>query len=320
MKALFFWPMLLFVVACGNREQHSHGQSAKTNHLTVIIEDQLWNGEVGDSIRKKFAAPIVGLQQEEPLFNITQYPLRLMEGYSSNDRNILVIKREEANKFKVEKDKNAKPQNVFYLSGQSVPKILQLLEANAASVIATIRETELGVTQKQIDSSLLEIKALKDSFHIGLRIPSAYKMAMSDHRFLWLKKDMVSGNMNVLVYDVPLHCLQKGVLVENITRMRDSVGALYIHGTIADSKMITERAFAPYLSHTKMQDRKTYETRGTWELSNDYMSGPFVNLAIVDKTRKRILVLEGFCYAPSKEKRELLHELEAIIRSVTFNP
>jgi len=30
------------------------------------------------------------------------------------------------------------------------------------------------------------------------------------------------------------------------------------------------------------------------------------------------LVLEGFCYAPSKKKRDLMFELEAIIKSVKF--
>jgi hypothetical protein len=46
------------------------------------------------------------------------------------------------------------------------------------------------------------------------------------------------------------------------------------------------------------------------------MSGPFINYAIIDKENNRVLVLEGFCYSPSKEKNLML-ELEAIIRSVS---
>jgi hypothetical protein len=48
------------------------------------------------------------------------------------------------------------------------------------------------------------------------------------------------------------------------------------------------------------------------------MSGPFINYAIVDKKHHRILVLEGFCYSPSKEERDLMQELEAIIKSVVI--
>jgi hypothetical protein len=48
------------------------------------------------------------------------------------------------------------------------------------------------------------------------------------------------------------------------------------------------------------------------------MAGPFINYAIIDKKHNRILVLEGLCYAPSKEKRDLMHELESIIKSVAI--
>jgi hypothetical protein len=46
------------------------------------------------------------------------------------------------------------------------------------------------------------------------------------------------------------------------------------------------------------------------------MSGPFINYVIVDKAYSRLLVLEGFCYSPSKDKRDLMQELEAIIKSL----
>jgi hypothetical protein len=59
-----------------------------------------------------------------------------------------------------------------------------------------------------------------------------------------------------------------------------------------------------------------YETKGTWQMKNDFMSGPFISYAIFDKAHKHILVLEGFCYAPSKEKRDLMFELESIIKSI----
>jgi hypothetical protein len=82
--------------------------------------------------------------------------------------------------------------------------------------------------------------------------------------------------------------------------------------------MVTEDSYAPYLFHTKIKGKETFESKGTWELKNDYMLGPFINYCIIDRTNKRVLVLEGFCYAPSKEKRDLMFELESIIKSVEF--
>ena len=104
-------------------------------------------------------------------------------------------------------------------------------------------------------------------------------------------------------------------LTASIVKMRDSIGT-YINGTEPNTQMITDEGYAPYLSKIQLDEKETYETKGTWELNNDFMSGPFINYAIVDKEYGRILVLEGFCYSPSKEKRDLMHELESIIKSV----
>jgi hypothetical protein len=41
--------------------------------------------------------------------------------------------------------------------------------------------------------------------------------------------------------------------------------------------------------------------KGTWELRNDFMSGPFINYAILDR-KIGCCFLEGFCYSPSKER------------------
>ena len=82
--------------------------------------------------------------------------------------------------------------------------------------------------------------------------------------------------------------------------------------------MVTEDSYAPYLFNISIKGKETFETKGTWELRNDFMSGPFINYCIIDRPNKRVLVLEGFCYAPSKEKRDLMFEMEAIIKSVEF--
>jgi len=46
------------------------------------------------------------------------------------------------------------------------------------------------------------------------------------------------------------------------------------------------------------------------------MSGPFINYAIEDKTNNRWVIIEGFVFAPSVEKRDYMLELEAIIKSI----
>ena len=317
--------MLLFAVAiqwsCSRGKDNGRVMtSGKINHISVIIDDELWNGEVGDSIRNKFASPVVGLPQEEPLFTINQYPVKLLEGFMTNTRNIIVVKKEPVSRFKIVSNEYAAPQNVIHISGKTVDEILNILEKNAPALTRLMKQSELGAYQKQIDTALINDSNIREKFGIGMKIPAGYKFALQGDKLTWLKKEIISGNMSILIYEVPIKCLEKNSnAIGNIMKMRDSVGNIYIHGTGPDTRMITEQAFAPYLFHTSIDGKKTLETRGTWELKNDFMSGPFINYAIKDKANHRILVIEGFCYAPSKPKRDLMHELEAIIKSVKFD-
>jgi hypothetical protein len=291
--------------------------NGKINNIAIIVDDALWNGEVGDSVRNKFAAPVLGLPQEEPLFNINQYPIKLMEGFMTDSRNVIVIKKGDVDEFNVKKDEYASPQNVFHITGKSVNSILSLIERTVPQIIKTIHQNEIEESQRLARKSLLKQDYFEKKFKISLQVPSSYELMVQDANFVWLKKEIISGNTSILIYQVPLSVINnQNSIVANIITMRDSIGNLYIHGKEPDTDMITEEAYAPYFFVVNLDGKLTYETKGTWELRDDFMSGPFINFAIIDKDNDRVLVLEGFSYSPSKEKRDLMLELEAIIRSV----
>ena len=315
---IFLFPFMF--LSCGKKNDTLvRKTSGKINTISVIIDDQLWNGEIGDSIRNKFASPVIGLPQEEPLFTINQYPTKLMEGFMTDSRIIIVVKKAANNDFKIVKNQYASPQNVFHISGITSFDILEILEKNAPKIIQIIKETEISESQRIINQYLVDVKAIKTEFNISLKIPFGYLYALKKPNFIWLKKEILSGNSSLLIYQVPINSIKKDSnLIVNIIKMRDSIGNLYIRGTEPEAKMITEEGYAPYLFKINLEGKETFETRGTWELKNDFMSGPFVNYAILDPEHNRILVLEGFCYSPSGEKRDLMHELESIIKSITI--
>jgi hypothetical protein len=311
-----------FFIACkGKNEKFPEQTSGKVNTISVIIDDQLWNGEIGDSIRNKFAAPVVGLPQEEPLFTINQYPVKLLEGYMTNSRNIIVVKKEAKSRFEIKENEFATPQNVVHISGKTAVEILDTIEKHTSEIIQKMRQTEIVENQRLIDTFLIKNQRIVNKFHISLNIPKGYNYVLEKRKLIWLKKEITSGNTSILIYQVPINNIEvhpNSSVISNIIKMRDSIGSLYIHGTVRNTRMITEEAYAPYFFNTKLDGKITYETKGTWEMKNDFMSGPFINYCITDFANKRILVLEGFCYAPSKEKRDLMFELEAIIKSVKF--
>jgi hypothetical protein len=53
-------------------------------------------------------------------------------------------------------------------------------------------------------------------------------------------------------------------------------------------------------------------------MENDMMGGPFISYSQVDTTKNIVVVAEGFVYAPKKEKRELIREMEAALMTFKF--
>ena len=148
--------------------------SGKINTISVIIDDPLWNGEIGDSIRNKFASPVIGLPQEEPLFTINQYPVKLLEGFATDSRTIIVVKKAAKNSFEINKNQYASPQNVFHISGKTSAAIIDTIEKNAPKIVQMIKEMEIAETQKINKQSLINPKIITNKFHITLNIPSIF--------------------------------------------------------------------------------------------------------------------------------------------------
>ena len=125
--------------------------------------------------------------------------------------------------------------------------------------------------------------------------------------------------MDLMIYQVPLETIRKGdSAVVDVVKMRDSIGKNQIPGRLDGSYMITEKAYAPYIFSTIIDNKPTIQTKGIWDVKNDFMSGPFINYAIEDKVNNRYVVIEGYVFAPSVAKRDYMFELESIIRSATL--
>ena len=316
---VFLISISLLVFSCIKKNEKAEQRESigKINTISLIISDHLWNGEVGDSLRKKLAAPVDGLPQEEPIFTINQYPSKVLDGNKLLNRNIIIVRKDEKAHFEIIKNEFASPQNVIYISGNSLPEITRLIEKNADSIIKVIQKTEITQSQNLFKRSLLSDKKIRKKFKISLLLPSTYKYVMLKPNFIWLKKEILSGNNSILIYKVPMdEVLKDSDYVNNIIRLRDYIGSRYIHGKVKNTRMITEESYSPYFQKTIINGKLAFETKGTWEMKGDFMSGSFINCAILDKRKHECIIIEGFCYAPSTEKRDLMHELKSIIKSM----
>lgn len=322
MKKCAFLFLVFSLISCGKKDFVLEESVGETNLVTVIIEDALWNGEVGDSIRKKLTSTIEGLPQEEPLFSLIQHTDRSGDDHFCRNRNIIIVEKSIDNFFEIRSNDFALNQSVIYLAGKNTSEIIQLLEKNSDSIISTIQSFEITDTQKRITLAPLDNQKIKDKFGITLNIPSEFEYVSDENKFLWLKKEIQNGTSSLLIYEIPyFEDNSQTETISKIIKTRDSIGQLYIQsqGDEKQAYMITEEAYTPYFRSTSIDQKRAFQTKGTWEFKGVYMSGPFINYMILDKKNNRMLVLEGFAYAPSASKRNTMHELEAIIKSVKFD-
>ena len=291
--------------------------SGIVNSISVVTDNESWKGSVGETIRDILAAPVYGLPQEEPLFNINQIPPQVFSDFVTRNRTILKIELGKESETKFLKDVYAKPQKVIIVSGKTKDEVIAQLEENASKIVNTFQGIEMFEKQRLINKSLYNASFLKDKIGVEIKFPTAYRVAKDDDNFFWIRRDVNTGTLNLMIYELPFERIQKNdSLISQIVAIRDSIGQQHIEGPVEGSYMITEMAYSPFSQEVILDNKPTIETKGMWEVENAFMAGPYINYAIEDKNNERWIVAEGFTFAPSVEKRDYMFELESIIKSI----
>ena len=123
----------------------------------------------------------------------------------------------------------------------------------------------------------------------------------SKREFSWIRRDTENGSLNLLLYSLPIKNFNdNSSFQEFIIRSRDSISMMEIQGQTGDYKT-TERSYKPLSSMIKVSECQFFKQK-FMEVDGAYMSGPFVNYCFIDNNNNRLLIAEGFVYAPSKTK------------------
>jgi hypothetical protein len=286
------------------------------NHLTIVIDNNLWNGSVGDSLREIIAKPILGLPQEENQFSVTQVPPKTFGRLFKTSRNILFIGLEDKEGYGVKKDLYARPQMTMTIIGKNKAALINQINKHKEEIISVFKMSDLKLFQRKLTEKHWDSKKIKTLSNLGieLKIPEDYALVNDTGDFMWFRQDISKGSLNIIVYALPI--LDSVSIPNNIVSSRDTIGKKYIPGQFEGTYMITEAAYTPFTKPTQISNQPSFETRGKWEVKGDFMAGPFLNFTVIDKVHNRLLVLEGFTYAPSINKRDYMFELEAILRTL----
>lgn len=306
----------------GNDKIILRGSIGKINKVMVVAKISDWTGDVGKEVRNSFGELMVGLPQPEPILTVSQVAPSGFSSMMKSSRNILVISEGETESFTVKNNVYAQPQTVVFVQAKNDTEIIKILQKRKNEIRKIFLDSDIQFTQSIFEKNKLDNSKYKtlQNLEVSLTVPDKFNTVDDTGDFLWLRNHLTSGiaksgSSNILLYTVPL--VDEAQVADSIVAVRNKIGRKYIPGSKPESMyMITEEAYTPFTFDAEIDGKKAYETRGKWEVKNDFMAGPFVNYTIIDKKNNRLVVVEGFTYAPSVSKRAFLFELEAIAKSI----
>ena len=215
------------------KKQYLPDSVGSINSLTIVMDPQLWNGIVGDSLRNYFASPVEEIAgAREPIFDIQQIPEDVFQGMARAGRNILVVSTDHKNRFHIKDSLYAKGQKVAFLTGQTTDDLISEIQQYAPVIILSFKENEMREVENRFKQTLNKTKAIEERLGIQLTFPSLYHIVKQEGDFFWLERKVKNGTADILIYEMPKGkiCSSDKDCTSAIIQMRDSIGKRYIPG------------------------------------------------------------------------------------------
>lgn len=356
MGRLFFWiATVLLFWSCGNGNpldaNYKPKAISKSNDIVVIADRQVWEGEVGDTFRYYFESAYPITPMPEPIFKLRFFtpqqieaePLRkqlrtycvlanLSDTTSWTTRMIRKdygdarfgeLLRAGSPQTGVGTNKWAMDQLIIYVYGKSERELTEAIRKHFHPIASKIHEHDAAQIKGNTYVSgrhLGLIDKLKNDFGIKVDVPGDYKEAMyekKDKKLIWLRKDTQRATINIVFQKLKYENISQISLANAVTLTNDF--GVYVQTDKPGSRLVVNQEDLPILENVKqINGNYTLEIRGIWEMTQDFMGGPFVSYLIPQEGSGNYIFITCFVYAPGIEKKQFLQEMEVVINSFDF--
>lgn len=258
-----------------------------------------------------------GLPQAETAYKISSMRENRIGQISSIARNVISIKCNSklytATHLKYQQDVYAHPQLFIEITTPSVKSLNEKIDSLLPDIIKLINQAEIDneikMLSKKHQSKILKI--VEKAFGCKVWVPVDMQSYKQGKQFLWISDNAPSGMKSICIYTYHANEINPQKVVD----IRDSVMRQNIPGERPTMYMHTVHNT---IKNKWIKNKNLLETRGLWEMENDAMGGPFITHTILDTIHHRIIVIEGFVYAPEMEKKNKIRTLEAMLYTLAF--
>lgn len=321
-QIILFIIIISFLSSCKETTQvkKENDSEGKKNEISIVIENELWNSAIGDSIRKQILKSPLDYIETESSFDLKQYSPRIFKEEGRKSRNIIYFSK-GIDTFQYTRDKYAAPQNLFTISASTTKKIVESINKHADSIINTVKKTEKIEEKQKLKKKPLHLqKNFETLFGINMQLPLEYQLSMySDEPFLWYQKTIPSGDLNIVIFEIPYKALSKSDKIADVfVKAQDSVGKNFIQG-IKENTYLQTQQILKIKEHTYEEAiLEVYKIRGLWKMKNDILKGMFISYMFKDDYYSRFLIVSGIINTPNKPHRDVIIEIDAIFQTVDF--
>lgn len=293
--------------------------SGKAGEVVVVIDRENWEGAAGNAVRDLLACECPYLPQSEPLYSLVNVAPGGFNDLFKIHRNIVYCEMDPQTPktgVTLRKDLWASPQCIVQVSAPDAESLCRVFAEEGKTIVSAIEQAE---RDRVIRNSILYEErsiapAVREVFGGSPHFPSGYKLLKRTDDFIWIADVKQYSTQGVLIYSYPADesdCFS----VENIIAHRNEAMKANVPGMFDGTYMTTSEFWTPTVEYIKYNGRNFAQTRGLWEVENDYMGGPFVSHSFYSADGSKIIVAEAFVYAPRYDKRQLLRQVESILYS-----
>ncbi len=294
--------------------------TGKAGETIVVMSKVAWDDLPGNLIRRTLAQPQLALPQEEPIFDLVNVPHEAFKDIFLKTRNIIQTKISpivENPGVTFTDDVWAYPQATVQINARNNEEFEKLFRENSDKIVAYFIKAErerLAMNYAKLHDKAIYNK-LEKKYDIYLTVPPGFQIAPEEKDFTWLRYETPDISQAIMVYTFPYNS-DSTFTLNYLLFKRDSILRVNVPGPLKGSYMSTERQAEPTFQITRHNGNYAANIRGLWRVENDFMGGPFVMLAELDLIRQRVVVIDGYVYAPSKNKRNYIRQIEAIVYSL----
>lgn len=312
---------LLCLVSChrGNQRALLPNVSGKAGEVIVVIDRDNWEGALGNKVRDILASDCPYLAQKEALFTISNVTPSGFADLFKVHRNILIFNidpqgQEEGVIYR--NDVWAHPQCVIQVNAFDNEGALRLMTESAERITASIEQAERDriIANAKLYEEAGLAKVVTEMIGGSPHFPTGYKLKKKTDNFIWIADEKQYTNQGVFVYKYPAD-ENENFTMENIIAHRNQFLQENVPGMFDNTWMTTSDFISPTVEFIKFRGLQFAQTRGFWEVHNDFMGGPFVSHSFYGEGAKDIIVLEAWVYAPRYDKRQYLRQVESILYS-----